>query len=391
MNLKITRRDFLKTFGIGIAGSVSAGRLFAGVRLPAISRSARLYVGTYTNGKSEGIYRCLFDVGSGELTVESVTKGVTNPSFLAVDRIRSRLYCVNETAELEGKPGGSVSAFAMNPETGDLRLLNSSSTQGADPCYLTIDSAGRFVLVANYTGGSLAVLPIRNDGSLGVATDVVQHKGSSVKPRQQGPHAHSVVLDPTGRYAYAADLGLDKVMIYRFDDRQGKLLPATPGWARLKPGAGPRHLAFAPDGSGVYVVNELDSTLTAFSVDSSTGGLELRQTLSTLPAAFSGENYPADIHIARSGRFVYASNRGHDSISVFAVDTKQGEISPLQHEPTGGKWPRNFTIDPTGQYVLVANQRSDTITVFDINPELGTLAPNGHVAEVPSPVCLKFL
>ena len=391
MNLKFTRRDLLKTLGIGIAGGVTAGRLFAGMRLPASSGSARLFVGTYTNGKSEGIYRCVFDGRSGELIVQSLTKGVTNPSFLAVDTDRSRLLCVNETAEFEGKPGGSVSAFALNAETGDLRLLNSCSTHGADPCYLTIDSAGRFVLVANYTGGSLAVLPVHNDGSLGEATDVVQHKGSSIKPRQEGPHAHSVVFDPSGRYAYAADLGLDRVMIYRFDDKQGKLIPAAPDWAPLKPGAGPRHLAFSPDGSGVYVVNELDSTLTAFSVDRSTGGLEHRQTLSTLPPAFAGENFPADIHIARSGRFVYASNRGHDSIAVFAVDAKKGEISLVQHEPTGGKWPRNFTIDPSGEYLLVANQRSDRITVFDINPESGTLAPNGHMAEVPSPVCLKFL
>jgi 6-phosphogluconolactonase len=391
MKIRITRRDFLKTAGIGIAGSVTTGRLFAGLRLPAMSAGARLYVGTYTNGRSEGIYRCLFDVGSGELIVESVTRGVTNPSFLAIDRNRNRLFCVNETAGFEGKAGGSVSAFAMDQQTGDLRLLNSSSSHGADPCYLTFDSAGRFVLVANYTGGSLAVLPVRTDGSLGAATDVVQHKGSSVKPRQQGPHAHSVVLDPSGRFAYAADLGLDKVMIYHFDDRKGTLFPATPGWADLKPGAGPRHLAFPPDGSGVYVVNELDSTLTAFSVDRSTGGLEQRQTLSTLPSAFAGENFPADIHFGRSGRFVYASNRGHDSIAVFAVDPKKGEISPVQHESTGGKWPRNFTIDPTGQFLLVANQRSDTITVFDIHPESGTLAPNGHVAEIPSPVCVRFL
>ncbi len=391
MSLRITRRDFLKTLGGGIAGSVAAGRLFAGIRLPAFAGSATLFVGTYTNGKSEGIYRLRFDVESGELNVEAVTKGVTNPSFLAVDRNRTRLFCVNETAEFEGKPGGSVSAFALNPENGDLRLLNRSSTHGADPCYITVASDGRFVLVANYTGGSLAVVPIRNDGSLGEATDVVQHKGSSVMPRQQGPHAHSVILDPSGRFAYAADLGLDKVMIYRFDDQQGKLLPANPGWALLKPGAGPRHIAFSPDGSRVYVVNELDSTLAAFSVDRSTGALEHRQTLSTVPSGFSGENFPADIQIARSGRFVYASNRGHDSIAVFAVDTKNGDMSQVQHQSTGGKWPRNFTIDPAGQHLLVANQRSDNITVFDVHPVSGTLAPIGHAAEVPSPVCLKFL
>jgi 6-phosphogluconolactonase len=248
-----------------------------------------------------------------------------------------------------------------------------------------------FKTVRPSPGGSLAVLPVRNDGSLGEATDIVQHTGSSVKPRQQGPHAHSVVLDPSGQLAYAADLGLDKVMIYRFDDQKGKLLPSTPAWTDLKPGAGPRHLAFSPDGSALYVVNELDSTLTVFLVDRSTGGLEHPQTLSTIPSGFVGENFPADIHIDQSGTFIYASNRGHDSIAVWAVDPDNGEISPVQHESTGGRWPRHFTLDPTGQYLLVANQRSDMITVFTISPESGTLAPTGQSAEVPSPVCLRFL
>ncbi len=391
MITKRTRRDFLATIGIGIATMVTTRRLFTGEPPPVIPVGSMLFVGTYTKGKSEGIYRCRFDVQSGKVALESVTKGVANPSFLAVDRDRGRLFCVNETAEFEGKPGGSVSAFALNPATGDLRLLNSRSTHGADPCYLTIDSTGRFALAANYTGGSLVVLPVRVDGTLGEATHVVQHKGSSVTPRQQGPHTHSVVLDSSGRLAYAADLGLDRVMIYRFDDRQGKLLPSTPGWVDAKPGAGPRHLAFSPDGSGVYVVNELDSTLTVFSVDRSTGGLQHRQTLSTLPSGFSGENFPADIHVAPSGKFVYASNRGHDSIAVFAIDAKKGEVSPVQHVSTGGKWPRNFTIDPTGRYMLVANQRSDMITVFAMNPESGTLAPTGYTVDVPTPVCLKFL
>jgi 6-phosphogluconolactonase len=361
------------------------------LRYPLVPDTARLFVGTYTNARSEGIYCCRFDAGSGRLEVESVVKGVTNPSYLAIDRSRGRLFCVNETAEFEGMAGGSASAFALNVETGEVRSLNRGSTHGADPCYLTIDPDGRFVLVANYTGGSLAVLPVQNDGSLGEATDIIQHQGSSVKPRQQAPHAHSVVLDSSGRFAYAADLGLDKVMIYRFDGREGKLLPSTPGWAGLNPGAGPRHLAFSPDGSRLYVANELDSTMTVFSVEVSTGGLEHRQTVSTLPTDFTGENFPADIHVAQSGRFVYCSNRGHDSIAVFAVETKTGEVSPVQHESTCGKWPRNFTIDPTGQYMLVANQRSDTITVFAIDPESGTLTPNDGAAEVPSPVCLKFL
>ncbi|HMK38538.1 MAG TPA: lactonase family protein [Bacteroidota bacterium] len=390
MTRKITRREFLATAGTGLAGIIAADTLFAGVRLPGDPAIARLFVGTYTSGKSEGIYRCRFDTASGELHVESATGGVTNPSFIALDRNRSRLFCVNETAEFDGKPGGSVSAFAVDPETGDLHFLNSRSTHGAGPCYLTIDAAGRYVLAANYTGGSLAVLPVGNDGSLGEATDFVQHRGSSVTPRQQGPHAHSIVLDASGRFAYAADLGLDRVMIYRFDHRAGKLLPSTPPWAALKAGAGPRHIALSPDGSAAYVADELDSTLTVFSVDRSTGGLEHRQTLSTLPSGFAGENLPADVHVDRSGRFVYVSNRGHDSIAVFAVDATKGVLSPVQHAPTGGKWPRNFTIDPAGGYLLVANQRSDTITVFAVHPESGTLSPKGQATEIPSPVCMKF-
>lgn len=388
MNLRITRREFLRVAGIAV---VSTDRLFAGLRLPPDPRVARLYVGTYTKGTSEGIYCLRFDSESGRLEVETVVKGVTNPSFLALDRSRGRLFCVNETAEFEGRPGGYASSFALDVDTGNVRPLNRRSTHGADPCYLTIHPDGRFVLVVNYTGGSLAVLPVGNDGRLGEATDIVQHTGSSVKPRQQGPHAHSVVLDTSGRFAYAADLGLDKVMIYRFDERAGKLIPSTPAWADLKPGAGPRHLEFSPDGSRLYVANELDSSLTVFSLDRRTGGLEHRQTLSTLPAGFEGENFPADVHIARSGRFVYVSNRGHDSIAAFAVETEKGVVSSVQHQPTGGTWPRNFTIDPTGAYLLVANQRSNTITVFAIDPEAGTLAPNGQSADVPSPVCLKFL
>jgi 6-phosphogluconolactonase len=391
MDDKSTRREFLKKTALGAAGFLASHRLAAGLRVRTAPDSARLFVGTYTGGKSEGIYRCTFDLDSGSLTFESVIKGVTNPSYLAIDRNRGRLFCVNETARFQDAPGGSVSAFALNPETGDVRLLNIQPTLGADPCYLSADPGGRYVLVANYSGGSLTVLPVKNDGSLGKATDVVQHKGSSVKPRQTGPHAHCVIFDPGDRFAYAADLGLDKVMIYRFENQTGTLKPANPRWGVLKPGAGPRHLAFLPDGLILYSVNELDSTLSVFSVNRSTGALEHRQTLPTLPPDFNGENFPADIHVSPSGEFVYCSNRGHDSIAVFAVNKKSGGLAIQQHEPTGGKWPRNFTIDPTGKFLLVANQRSDTITVFSIDHNSGTLSPTGRVADVPAPVCLKFL
>jgi 6-phosphogluconolactonase len=391
MTNRNTRREFLKELALGLTGTIAANRAFAGLRIRTASDTARFFAGTYAKESNEGIYSLRLDLGSGAITVESAVNGITNPSYLVIDRIRGRLFSVNEVSEFEGKAVGAVTAFALYPETGKLRLVNSRATGGPGPCYVSIDSTGRFVLVANYTGGSVAVLPVQDDGSLGEASDFVQHTGSSVTPRQEGPHAHCVVLASNDRFAYVADLGLDRVMIYQFDGRQGKLLPATPSWAGFKPGAGPRHIAFSPDGASAYVVNELDSTLTVFAADRVTGTLEHRQTVSTLPAGFAGENFPADIHVCPSGQFVYCSNRGHNSIAGFAVNSERGIITPLLHEPTGGKWPRNFAIDPTGQYLLVANQRSDTITVFSIDPQSGALCPTGATAEVPRPACVKFL
>ena len=391
MNHTITRSNFLEAMGLGLVSIAITEKLFAGLRLRGDSDERTLFIGTYTKEKSEGIYRGRLDLTSGSLRIESAAKGITNPSFLAIDRSRGRLFAVNETAEYDGKPGGSVSAFSIDSKTGDLRLVNRQSSRGADPCHLTLDNSGRFVLVANYSGGNVAVLPVHNDGTLGEATDVVQHQGSSVTARQLAPHPHSVNVDASGNFVYVPDLGIDKVMIYRFDGKGGKLRPATPGWAGLKAGAGPRHMVFHPDGQKAYVLNELDSMLTLFAVDRSTGALDQRQAISTVPRDFAGKNYPADIHIAPSGKFIYCSNRGHDSIAVFAVDGKTGELSTLQHQPTKGQWPRNFTIDQTGRYLLVANQRSDTITVFSIGQKGGTLSPTDQQVELPVPVCLKFL
>jgi 6-phosphogluconolactonase len=376
--------------GLGLFGIAAGEKPFAGLRLPGDSDERTLFIGTYTAGKRDGIYRGRLDLTSGKLSVESALEGMINPSFLAVDRSRGRLFAVSETARFEGKPGGSVGAFSIDSKTRDLRLLNRQSSHGADPCHLTLDKAGRYVLVANYTGGNVAVLPVQDDGSLGEATDVVQHQGSSVTPRQQAPHPHSVNFDVPGDFVYVPDLGIDRVMIYHFDKQGGKLLPATPGWAGLKAGAGPRHMVFHPDGQKAYVLNELDSRLTLFAVDRLTGALEQRQTVSTVPVDFAGENYPADIHVAPSGEFVYCSNRGHDSIAVFAVDGKTGGLSNVQYQPTEGKWPRNFTIDPAGRYLLVANQRSDTIVVFSMDHKRGTLAPTLQQAGIPMPVCLMF-
>jgi len=348
-------------------------------------------VGTYTlpPGKAEGIYIYRMNLESGELTrLNSVA--TVNPSYLVLDGSKRHLYAVNEVADLGGASAGGVSAFAINGPTGGLQFLNQQSSLGADPCYVTIDASGKFVLVANYTGGNLSVLPIKHDGSLGPATDHIQHEGSSVHENQKGPHAHCIILDSANRHALAADLGVDKVMIYRFDRAMGKLKPANPQSASLKPGAGPRHLAFHPSGKYLYVINEIDSTISAFSYNGTNGALTPLQTVSTLPKDFSGKNDCADVHVSPSGRFLYGSNRGHDSIVVFAIDNRTGTLTYVENVPTQGKTPRNFTLDPTGKFLLAANQNSDTVVTFRIDPASGRLKPTGQVTQIPTPVCLKF-
>ena len=382
---KFTRRQFLKSSGIATVGILGVDRV---VRArPA--RKLTLYVGTYTNGNSEGIYVYRMDQASGELTRVSSIKS-ENPSFLALDSSRRYLYAVNEVNDFGDKPVGAVSAFAINPTTGKLSFLNKRSSMGADPCYLTVDRKRRNVLVANYSGGNVAVLPVLRNGRLGHATELKQHQGSSVKDRQQGPHAHCIVLDQSNRHALAVDLGIDKVMIYRFDSTTGKLRPGKQLSASLQPGAGPRHVAFHPNGQYVYVIAELDSTLTTFKYDEVRGTLLKLGTVSTLPVDFTGENFCADVHLSANGRFLYGSNRGHDSIVVFAIDRHTRLPQQVEHVSTEGKWPRNFTIDPTGRFLLVANQRSDNVVTFRIDAKTGRLKHTGQVTEIPSPVCLKF-
>lgn len=384
-----SRRDFLWAGGIGVLGTAAFRRIKLARQT---TRSFTLYVGTYTSGRSEGIYLYSMNVSSGELKYFNTVKRVIDPSFLAVDRKKRFLYAVNELTEFAGKPGGALSAFSIDQKTGDLTFLNQQPSLGGAPCHVTVDGSGRFVLVANYTGGNVSVLPVLRDGSLGTATDMVQHQGSGVnKERQDAPHAHCVILDRSNRYAFAVDLGLDKVMIYHFDAKAGKLIPARQPWAQLKPGAGPRHFTFHPNGRYAYVINELDSTLTAFSYDKVNGTLRAMQTVSALPTDFSGKNDCADLHVSPSGKFLYGSNRGHNSIVVFEINESTGKLTYLEHTATQGKTPRNFTVDPTGGFLLVANQESDTVVTLRIDPVTGRLKPTGHVAEVPTPVCLKFL
>lgn len=356
------------------------------------TRELTLYVGTYTSGKSEGIYIYRMNLATGELRHFSTAKGVVNPSFLAIDPSRRHLYAVNEVTDFKQKPEGAVSAFSIDRQTGDLTFLNQQSSQGGAPCHLVVDRAGKYVLVANYVGGNVAVLPVQPDGRLGAATTMIQHHGASVNvQRQEGPHAHCVMLDAADRHAFAVDLGIDKIMIYRFDAARGKLTPNQPPSVGMKAGAGPRHFIIHPNHKTAYVINELDSTITAFAYTSASGALRAVQTVPTLPAGFSGFNTCADVHISPSGKFLYGSNRGHDSIVVFAIDERTGKLRYVQHEPTGGKTPRNFAIDPTGAYLLAANQDSDTIHTFRIDPREGRLTATGLVAAVPAPVCLKLI
>lgn len=350
----------------------------------------RVYVGTYTGGKtpSEGIYLLEFDSATGALESKGVAGKVASPSFLAIHPSRKLLYAVSEM----GKPSGGVTAFAIDEATGKLTQLNQESSAGHGPCHLVVDATGKNVLVANYSSGSVAVLPINADGSLRPASSIIQHKGKGTNPsRQEGPHAHSINLDSANRFAFAADLGLDKVFIYAFDPAAGSLVPNASPFGKVAPGSGPRHFAFHPDGKTAYVINEMGNTVTTFDYDPGAGSLTEIQTVSTLPADYKGGGDTAEVQVHPSGKFLYGSNRGHDSIAVFAIDPKSGKLEFLEAEPTQGKNPRNFAIDPTGTFLLAENQDSDSIVVFRIDPATGKLSPTGTKVTIPMPVCIKMI
>lgn len=350
-----------------------------------------VYVGTYTDHGSQGIYAYRFDSVRGETTPIGLVAATENPTFLAIHPNRRLLYAVNEVDQFEGKPSGGVSAFAIDRSTGKLNLINSVSSMGKGPAHLSLDKTGKYVLVANYAGGSVSVFPIEHDGRLGKASAFAQHTGSSVNPdRQSGPHAHQILMSNDNRYALVADLGLDEILVYKFNAAKGSLTPNDPAYAKTDPEAGPRHLAFSPDSKFVYVINELLSSVTTFSYNPYAGKLRSLQTISTLPRDFRGQNTDAEIAIDAKGRFLYASSRGHDSIMIFAVDPKTGTLSHVQDVSTQGKTPRNFAIDPTGNWLFAANQDSNNIVLFKIDPKTGQLTPTQHALEISSPVCVTF-
>jgi 6-phosphogluconolactonase len=380
----MNRRGFLASVPFAsLAGAFAAGKAAKGGEYI-------VYVGTNTHSKSKGIYAYRFQPSSGKVTPIGLVAETPNPSWLTVHPGLRYLYAVNE-AELKREPGkpNNISSFALDRASGKLTFLNRASAGGQGPCYVSVDRTGKTLLLANYGSGSVAALPIQTDGRLGEATAFVQHKGATANAR---PRGHCILASPNNRFVLAADLGLDQVFVYRFDAAKGTLTPNDPPFAKIASGTGPRHIAFHPNKKLVYVVSEMGNIVTAFQYADSTGTLTDLGTVSTLPKDFTAKSTSAEIGVDRAGKFLYTSNRGHDSIAQFAIDPKKGTLTPVEHVPTQGKTPRNFALDPTGRYLFVANQDSNNIVVFRVDPGTGKLAPSGTVLDdAPEPTRVLFV
>jgi 6-phosphogluconolactonase len=355
-----------------------------------------VYVGTYTATSSKGIYNYRFDPETGKLTPIGVAAEMANPSFMATDPQHRFLYAVTEMGQEPGadsyKKNGSISSFSIDRKTGALTFLNKVDAGGGGSCYVVVDKTGKMLFVANYGSGNVASFAIKPDGSIGERTGFYQHTGSSVDPaRQKGPHAHAVVLSPDNRFLFVPDLGMDQVKIYRVDAAKGTFTPNDPAYATVKAGLGPRHFTFGHGAKFAYALCEMGSSVAVFSYDSVKGSLTPVQTISNLPDGFAGIDNSAEIEMDRSGRFLYASNRGNDSITVFAVEPAKGTLTKVQVVPTQGNIPRNFTLDPTGKYLIAANQKSNNVVVFSVDPKDGKLKAAGEMLDVPSPVVILFV
>ncbi|BCS32416.1 3-carboxymuconate cyclase [Luteitalea sp. TBR-22] len=382
-----------RTFLAAGAGVLAAALPAAAQRRAGTPTQMHVYIGTYTNGTSKGIYRARLDLATGTVSAPELAATQTNPSFLALHPTRPLLYAISETGTFGDKPTGSVSAYAMDSATGALTALNQVSSGGNGPAHVSVTPDGRTVLVANYGGGTVASYAVGADGRLSEPVSVVAHQGSSVHPkRQTKPYAHSIKAAPSGAFVYAADLGADKVFVYRLDPKTSALSPASPASVAASPGSGPRHMAFHPRAPFLYVINELALTVAVYRRDASTGALTEVQSIGTLPAGVPNDPAfsTAEVQVHPSGRFLYGSNRGHDSLVVFAIDEATGRLTLVQHEPTQGKTPRGFGIDPTGRYLLAGNQRSDTLVVFRIDEKTGRLTPTGQSIGIGAPVSVVF-
>ncbi len=389
MSPTLTRRNLIYsafTGAFALAGGIATAARPKG-------KTLRVYFGTYTNtaGASKGVYLYDLDLTTGALTDTGLTAMTPNPSFLALAPNRRHLYAVNEIQNYGGKMTGSVTAFAIDPKTGALAELNTQASQGTDPCHIRVDAGGKNALVANYSSGSVAVLPIQADGKLAPYSAVAQHSGSSAdKSRQEGPHAHSIYTDASGKFVLACDLGTDKVYVSHYDAKNGTLKPNEIAAADLPPGSGPRHLTQSADRRFVYVISEMLNTVTAFAWNEKTGEMKTIQSVPTLPADFPGHSTTAEIALSPNGKFLYASNRGHDSLAIFAVNAATGLLTAVGHQSTLGKTPRSFAIAPGGKFLLAANQDTNNVVVFRVNPQDGLLVPTGVAAQIPAPVSVLF-
>ena len=349
------------------------------------------YVGTYTGPKSEGIYAWRFDTDTGAAEAVGLVAVSKNPTFLAVHPDGKHLYAANETDAWNGRSGGYVTAYGLDVVSGKLTELNQQSTVGNGPCHLNVDATGKVLVAANYGGGSLASFPLNADGSLREHASFIQHTGFSVNPeRQKEPHAHSVNFSPDNRFVFACDLGLDRVLTYDLDPARATLTPHEPPVAQLAPGTGPRHLAWSPDGKYAFVNGEMLSTVNSLRYEAGKGILGAGRTAATLPADFKGSSSTAEVRVHPNGKFVYVSNRGHDSIAVFRTDGKGG-LALVEHVSTQGKTPRNFNLDPTGKFLWAANQSSDSIFIYRVNAATGQLTGTGQQLAVGAPVCVRFV
>jgi 6-phosphogluconolactonase len=385
MNISAWRRVFGAVFVGGVV-------YLAGMPAKTIGAETLVYFGTYSGAKSKGIYLSRFDEATGKLTAPELAATTKNPSFLAVHPNGRFLYAVGELSGATGLRAGAVAAFRIDPKSGQLTPINRQPSGGGGPCHLSVDPTGKCILTANYGSGGVGLLPIKDDGSVGAPCVAIQHHGSSVNPqRQAGPHAHFITPDPANRFALACDLGLDQVLVYKFDPAQCTLVANEPPAASIQPGSGPRHVVFHPKGRFVYLISEISSTITALTYDEKLGVLKEFQTVSTLPADFKGSSSGAEIQIHPSGKFLYGSNRGHDSIAVFAIEAKSGKLTCLGYESTGGKIPRHFTFDPSGKWVVAENQDSNDVVVFKADAKTGRLTLTSERIEVGTPVCAVFV
>ncbi|MGA2786337.1 MAG: lactonase family protein [Verrucomicrobiota bacterium] len=361
--------------------------LLALVALSASAADTFVYFGTHRSGPGIGFSLAHFDTDTGALTKPQFITEAVEPAYFVIHPDGRHLYTCNSS-----KTTGAISAYVIDPKTGRLTLLNQKPSGGADPSYITLDKTGHYALVANYQGGNISVLTINPDYTLGAKTAFEQHTGRSVDPeRQTRPFAHSIVVDPSNRFALVADLGLDKVFVYRFNEQDGSLTPNDPPFATVKPGSGPRHVKFDSNGKWVYVINEMGCTVTGFKWNAEKGSLKEFQTISTLPEGFKGTNTCAELLIHPNGRFLYGSNRGNDSIAVFAINQKNGKLTLVERVASQGKWPRNFTFDPTGKWILCSNHNSDNAVVFRVDGATGKLTQVGQPVAVPFPFCTRFL